>query len=128
MTRNGLPQGLKKNPEIKQTTLFCAYLNCGFFVANHEIPGVIRWMFKKDGKYNTMVKSIINNSGLFFRVGGIKYLKKRATNDVEVFDISMLPDEKNFVLGRDKNLSNLDYAQYVVLIQNSEAATSFTED
>lgn len=117
----------RKNPEIKQLTLFTTYLKCGFLVPNHEIPGIIRWTFKKDGKDHRIVKSIINNNGLFFRVNGVKYLKKIATKDVQVFDISKLPDDKNYVLGRDKKLSNLDYAQYVVLIQNSKASKTLEE-
>lgn len=113
----------ESNPEVNQVSFCCLYANSKFLIPKFFAPKVFRWMFSGD-----YIKSKrANNQGIFLyefnKVNGTKYLKKHTSKNVTLFKIDDLPDNKDFILDRVKDLRNSEYIQYVILVKNSSACT-----
>lgn len=111
-------------PEVNQATYSCLYLKSSFLFSEFEAPGIIRWTMKKEKEGYRIAKRLMNSNNIAIPANGAKFLQKKAQQDVEVFTMEGLPDKMNFIFNRNKKIPNIEYAQYVVLIQNSKENSS----
>lgn len=105
-----------------QTSFYTLYSDCHFNTPTFFLPGFIRWFY---GRKPYFITKGMNNDKIWVKVNGTKLLKKKIENenDYIVNKIELLPDRFDFINGRKREVRNLDYIQYVILVRKSDACT-----